>query len=256
MNRKDLLPVLLVLLLAVISVSTAVFGQPTGQTTPQAYLPIVYKPLPTNMPTPTVAPTPTVPAGPTPGNNSGKLVNGSFENGWTTVAYGNQIPNGWTVTWLEPGDALYDGSNTVTGICECVHKLDWQLPPSQRPGGTDALILDGVAVYKVFSPQIFGLEMRQTVTGLAPGENWRLTVPIRVHLNGETDPWGAQTYVEVNGIGQWKNGFEMGDQQWYDHILDFTIPANGTIEVIIRFQNKWLGTKDFFIDNLRLEKLP
>jgi hypothetical protein len=207
-------------------------------------------PTATSTPTPTNTPTPS----PTPTESpSGPLVNGSFENGWATIDFGNQRPDGWNLFWVQPGDPLFDSGDLASGICECVHKLAIQLPEHERPGGSDPLILEGETVYKAFSEsQSFGLELSQTITGLQPGSVWRLTTPIRVHLYGETDPYAAESSVWINGLGAWANGAEMGDRQWCKHERTFTVPENGVVEVAIRMKSKWPRTKDFFIDDIRL----
>ncbi len=267
MLRKNLLPILIVLLVAVIAVSTAVFSHPMGETTPQAYLPLVYKPLPTSTPTPTVTPAPTYPPGPTPtpSYNAGQqlLANGSFELGWTDLppAPGNLInqrPNGWEIYFVPIDQPLFDSSDLAGGIPESIHKNVEQLPLNERPGGPDALILEGVWVYKTFHGGApFGTELKQTITGLTPGMPLHLVVPIQLHRQGGNDTYGAESGVWVQGngldLGNWVNADVMGDRQWYDHVYDFNAPADGTVTIIIRVKSKWPAAKDFFFDVIRLE---
>lgn len=190
------------------------------------------------------------------------LKNGNFMAGWETLPalaeanfLKNQRPNDWQLAWLNKGDALYDDSNTrVNGIPECVHKLSKQLPADEQLGGARALILDGDTTYKIFSASaIFGATLSQTVTGLAAGSQATLTVPIQVHLRGETDAYGAESGVWVNGEGGWVNGFDMGDRQWYRHIITFTVPDSGEAEIVIRVKSKWPKGKDFFFDGITLQ---
>ncbi|MEM7118582.1 MAG: hypothetical protein AAF614_39555 [Chloroflexota bacterium] len=192
---------------------------------------------------------------------AGSLQNGSFEEGWTDMppAPGNLInqqPNGWDYYWIEPGDPLFDSSDTAQGVPESIHKLAEQLPPHERPGGSDALILDGNAVYKIFhfgAP--FGAELSQTVADLPPGSVWRLRVPVQVHLHGETDPFGAESSVWVNNEGGWVHGFDMGDRDWYVHEQVVVVPADGQLQIQIRVKSKWPSSKDFFIDDVQLEQV-
>ena len=190
------------------------------------------------------------------------LKNGSFTEGWETLPalpeagyLKNQRPNGWQLEWLNKGDSLYDDPNTtVNGIPECVHKLSNQLPADEQLGGLKALILEGDTTYKIFSSGAkFGATLSQTVTGLQPGSQATLTVPIQAHLRGETDAYGAESGVWVNGEGGWVNGFDMGDRQWYRHIVTFTVPDSGEAEIVIRVKSKWPKGKDFFFDGIKLD---
>jgi hypothetical protein len=187
------------------------------------------------------------------------LANGSFELGWTDLppAPGfliNQQPNGWTLTWVAPGDPIYNDSTLAQGVPESIHKHFEQLPPHERPGEPDALILEGDWTYKIFHGGApFGAELRQTVTGLLPRSVATVTVPIQVHLHDDTDPYAAESGVWVNGQGSWVNGQSMGDRTWYYHTMTFTVPADGTAEVVVRVKTKWSAPKDFFLDDLRLE---
>ncbi|MCA9959421.1 MAG: hypothetical protein KC443_10330 [Anaerolineales bacterium] len=189
----------------------------------------------------------------------GRLHNPSFEEGWTDLppAPGyliNQQPQAWTLTWIEPGQPLYNSTDLAAGVPECVHKLNDQLPPDEQLGGPHALILDGETTYKLFHANApFGAELRQTIYGLTPGTHWQITVPMQVHLHEDPDPFGAEAGVWVNGVGSWVNGAEMGDRAWYEHVVSFTVPANGQAEVVIRVKSKWPRAKDFFTDYLRLQ---
>jgi hypothetical protein len=187
------------------------------------------------------------------------LQNGSFEEGWTDLPpapghLSNQQPHGWTLRWVEPGKALFGATDMAGGVPECVHKLSEQLPPNEQPGGPNALILDGTTTYKIFhSGAAFGAELKQTVTGLKPGSNATLIVPILAVLYGEPDPFGAESGVWVNGEGQWVNGGAMGNRNWFEHTRPFTVPVNGRAEIAIRVKSKWPRPKDFFIDHIRLQ---
>ena len=93
-----------------------------------AHLPAVFKPEdtptpePTNTPEPTPEVTPSVTPEVTPEPDG--LRNPSFEEGWHDIEFGNQRPKKWEISWVQPGDPLYDSGDKATGICECVHKLD------------------------------------------------------------------------------------------------------------------------------------
>ena len=206
------------------------------------YLPMIIKPQPP-LPPPVSDP---------------EIQNSSFEDGRTDLppAPGyliNQQPNGWQLTWIEPGQPIFDSDYVAQGVPECVHKLEEQLPIHERPGGSDPLILDGTSTYKIFHyAAAFGAELEQVVTGLTPGQTYRITVPLRIH-GVDSDPWGAESGLWVDGVGQWVNQSIMGDRNWYLHILDFMPTDLGEAVVTIRVKSKYGLSKDFFIDNIQIE---
>lgn len=185
--------------------------------------------------------------------------NGAFSEGWEDMppAPGhliNQRPIGWALRWIEPGERLFESDDRAAGVPECVHKLNDQLPPNEQFGGADALILKGDAVYKIFhSGAPFGAELTQTVTGLQPGSEALLTVPVLAVLHGDTDAFGAESSVWVNGVGGWVRGDEMGNRRWHRHQLRFTVPDDGRAAIAIRVKSKWPRPKDFFIDDVTLD---
>lgn len=186
------------------------------------------------------------------------LKNGAFTAGWMDMPpYGNLInqqPNGWILRWVEPGNPLFGAGDKASGVPECVHKLAKQLPPNEQRGAKDALILAGEATYKVFhSGSPFGVELKQVVTGLKPGSEATLTVPILAVLYNDPDPYGAESGVWVNGQGNWVNSGEMGNRNWHTHKQTFTVPDNGTAIIEIRVKSKWPRPKDFFIDGIALK---
>lgn len=190
------------------------------------------------------------------------LRNGSFSEGWETLPaireagnLKNQRPHGWQIKWQETGEPIYADANTIVGgIPECVHKRSIDLPKDEQLGGKHALILEGDAVYKIFNfGAAFGATLSQTVSGLQPGSQAKLVVPIQTHIHGDTDAFGAESGVWVNGVGEWIHSFKMEDHKWYKHKVEFTVPENGEAEIIIRVKSKWPRKKDFFIDGIKLE---
>jgi hypothetical protein len=192
------------------------------------------------------------------------LQNGSFSEGWETLEpvaeanwLRNQRPFGWQIEWLQMGEPLYtDPGNKARGIPECVHKLSEQLPEDERMGGKHALILEGSAVYKIFSGGgEFGATLSQKIT-LAPMSRIKVVVPIQVHTHGDPDPYGAESAVWLSQQGGgWANSDKMGDRKWYRHEVEHVVPADGEIELIIRVKSKWPRAKDFFFDGVTLEIL-
>jgi len=186
------------------------------------------------------------------------LKNGSFSDGWTDMPPTpdfliNQQPNGWKLRWIEKGESLFGAGDVARGIPECVHKRIDQLPANEQPGGSDALILAGDFVYKIFhAGASFGAELAQTVTGLEPGSSATLTAPVLADLHGDGDVFAAESGVWVNGEGHWVNGGEMGDREWFRHKVTFTVPDDGAADIAIRVKSKWMNAKDFFIDGITL----
>lgn len=263
------------------------------ETDATANLPAVFRPEPSATPsaTPTVQPTstsgppPTPPAtatfapSPTPGYGPNLLANGSFEDGWTDLppvdgSLINQEPNGWELSWLEAGEEVWDlrtihpndpQVGIVSGIAEMIHKLDYQLPPNEQPGGPNALILEGEAVYKMFHRgAAFGSQLYQRVT--LPAGRYRLTVPVQLHWHENLDPndpsWDTFTaesgaWVEIGGarLGGWATARDMGDRRWFYHVVEFTLPAQSEVGVLIRVKSIYRSPKDFFVDAVWLESI-
>ena len=243
-------------------------------------LPIILKP--DNTPTPGIpTPPPTrIPnPSPTPGFGHNWLENGSFEDGWTDLPpvegyLINQNPNGWTLTWLERGETVWDlrtihpndpTVGVVSGVAEMIHKLNHQLPPNEQLGGPNALILEGGAVYKMFHRgAAFGGQLTQKV--VLPAGHWRLTVPVQLHWHENLDPddptWDTFTaesgaWVLFNGQqhGDWATAREMGDRRWYYHVVEFQLAQETEVEVLIRVKSIYWSPKDFFIDAVWLEPI-
>lgn len=225
----------------------------------ESHMPIVLVPEATATPTATETPTATATATPTETPTAtptpeASLDNGSFEEHWVDINDRVQQPNYWDLYRIPKGESLFDAPDDIaSGTCECKHLLNRQLPGDQQIGGPDALILDGLTVYKLFGVyESWGSELSQTVEGLQPGSNWRLTVPIRVHLHGDTFDWSAESSVWVNDAGYWANGIQMGDENWCKLEQVFEVPQDGKAEIAIRVKSKYPLPKDFFIDDIQL----
>lgn len=214
---------------------------------------------------------------PTPGFGPNFLRNGSFEGGWTDEApvdgyLINQEPKEWDLTWLEKGETVWDlrtmnpahpNIGVVTGIAEMLHKLKNQLPPHEQPGGPNALILEGNTVYKIFHRAgVFGSQLYQEVT--LPAGNWRLTVPVQLHWHESLDPndpsWdtftaesGAWVLTSTTQAGGWATARDMGDRRWFYHVIEFNLPAETEVGILIRVKSIYMSPKDFFIDAIWLE---
>lgn len=195
------------------------------------------------------------------------LKNGDFMSGWddmppTPSHLINQQPKHWTLSIIDIGDNLYGSGDKAAGTPECVHKLASQLPPQEQLGANNALILAGDTTYKIFSANAaFGTELKQTVTGLAPGTQGTLKAPVLAVLHGTGDQYAAESgvWVDTTGSsdqddweGSWANAGMMGDRKWYTHDVSFTVPASGQVTVYIRVKSKWPAPIDFFIDGITM----
>lgn len=252
---------------------------PTPSATPTLAPTTVPSPTATDGPPPTLPPTATPAASPTPGYGPNLLANGSFEEGWTDLppvdgSLINQEPHGWELTWLEKGQEVWDlrtihpddpQVGVVSGIAEMIHKLNHQLPPEEQAGGPKALILEGTAVYKMFHRgAAFGSQLYQAVT--LPAGTYRLTVPVQLHWHENLDPndptWDTFTaesgvWVVIGGTpqGGWATARDMGDRRWFYHVVEFTLPAQTEVGVLIRVKSIYRSPKDFFVDAVWLEKI-
>jgi len=201
------------------------------------------------------------------------IENGSFENGWRDVLVPgtstiNQEPTGWVLTWLNPGDPLrsadWAGPDdephylTARTVPECVHKLNSQLPPDQQFGGSDALVLEGNCVYKVFSSvRPFGVRLLHVVGGLNAGCRVVLEVPVRVHHHGDGSPGAAVWRIGIDDAdGPWLTFKEdFNDREYLTFGMDAVVDDDGAVLVCIDLESRSLAGIDFFIDDVRLRYL-
>lgn len=193
---------------------------------------------------------------------SNLVKNGSFEDGWIDISNGvviNQQPNGWTLEWGEPGEPLEhfenlpgDTEDKVRTVPECVHKLSEQLPPDERPGGSDPLILDGDAVYKVFAAYGAFRAKLETVIEATPGALVRVSIPVRVHQHGNGDYGAAYWYAKLGDQNtNWltfKRDFQ--DRTWLCKELEARVPESGKLTLTIKFESHTVAGIDFFIDDV------
>jgi hypothetical protein len=220
-------------------------------------LPVIIVLDPTDTPTPMPSATATATATPTDTPTpEPSVINGSFEEGWTDVAINVQEPNNWDLYRIPDGEPLFDSTNpddVADGSCECIHKLNSQLRPDEQIGGPNALILEGLTVYKFQGAHHkWGSELSQTVENLTPGSNVRLTVPIQIHHQTEYGAWDAESGVWVNEFGYWANSEQMPDREWCKHEQVFEVPSDGRIDIDIRVKVKYANPKDFFVDDIQL----
>lgn len=201
------------------------------------------------------------------------LKNGSFESlNWHNDPVGstvNQQPEYWALTYVPVGTKLRSagyfpaGSDdnpvfeTALTIPECVHKLHYQLPVEQQFGGSDALILEGAIVYKVFSSvNPFGVQLEQTIPNPGVG-TLKLDIPVRVHQHGDGSPGAAAWRVLVGGYTSPWFSFGTGftDRVWKHLVIDL-LHTGGDLSFKLQLESRALGGIDFFVDNLVVDFVP
>ncbi len=161
------------------------------------------------------------------------LENPSFENGWTDVG-ACQKPNGWEVI--------------PSGWVECVHKLSLQLPLEERLGGSNALILSGDKVYKIFRGDgSFIVELKQTIT-VVPGSIVMLRIPVQVHTHGGAGINEAKIKLSLNNE---EKEIQASDHEWAVGSVKSEVPT-GEAVITIHVESMSEGGIDFFIDDLKL----
>lgn len=180
------------------------------------------------------------------------MKNPSFELGWADLppAPGNLInqqPKFWLLSWKQPGENLTDSGDQAQGVPECRH-LSWEhLPADERPGGPNALIIDGDWCFKMFHATApFESQLRQTITGLKPGSTAVCTFRVQVHDHKTTDPYAAE--FRVNDRWWHVASGQMQRQAWATRVEEFTVPASGELALELIFKSKYGGV-DFFVDH-------
>jgi len=206
-----------------------------------AYMENVDKPDPPDPPDP---PTPEV-----------GLVNGSFEMGWTDQSMTAQGPHGWMLDIATSGDVR---GRPINGTPECVHKLNSQLPPDEQIGGENALILDGVHVYKMFSHgATWQASLKQTIAGYEPDEWLTLVVPVQVHFDerpDDHDPLDTIVLVEATGANPLRYVVKKDNQrEWLKMLVRCVANEQGEIELAITPSVKWEHPTSVFFDAIKLE---
>jgi hypothetical protein len=198
------------------------------------------------------------------------LSNPSFEDGWTTIQYGNQQPNGWVLTWLSNGVPMlstgaFPGDDapvfeTVATWPECVHKfgapVPGGLPPHEWLGGEHALVLDGVATYKIFGTKC-SATMWQSLE-VPPLVSAVLRVPVQVHYQADGSYGACAFRIRANEYAtQWvtfSGGLpDPADPYFVPVELAFTTPADGLVTVAIDCEVRAESPVSFFLDALSLE---
>jgi lysozyme len=173
------------------------------------------------------------PPPPPPPPPATKLVNGSFEMGWTDQSMTAQEPHGWTLKIETEGEVR---GRPINGTPECVHKLNSQLPPDEQIGGENALILDGVHVYKMFTRATWRASLRQkeVISGLEPGARATVTWPVQIHFDGRGDVYESDDtslLIDVNGeLTTFWMTKEL-DRQWIYIKAHGDIDANGELRI-------------------------
>jgi hypothetical protein len=153
------------------------------------------------------------------------------------------------------GEEIFDTGVIASGIPECVHKFDWQLPPNEQPGGEDALILDGVIVYDMFHRGAsFGTELLQVNVGLQPNTEVAISVPVNCHFDeiGGGEPDDLEVRVAIsNGEEQVLLLKDMVNREWTAIETTGVTNHDGSLSIRLRFIARWAHPRNFFIDDVQ-----
>ena len=219
-------------------------------------------PPPPPDPQPDPQPTPDPPA-----SGENLLVNPSFEDtDWETLppvgGVRSQRPTGWEIGWVDLGKRGRAGLE-ITVVPEMLHKRDHQLPPKERPGGEKPLILDGKQVYKIFGRYgRFEASLSQSITGLEPHATVEFTASIQVHWHGDSvkEDDDAEVWVIAGSkVSKYLYKKDIDDREWLEVKVRGKASASGVIAITILFFNRWLNSRDLFVESTRavvVEKEP
>ncbi len=192
-----------------------------------------------------------------PPTSTNLISNGSFEDtNWKTDTQGNQHPKHWSLAISNVGDMVRGFE--VSGIPECVHKKCGEtLPLNECAGEPDALILEGVQTYKIFTRAKWAAEISQTLTGLTPGENVEVTIPFNCHFDGRSDEYDLKdTLIElrVSGGSVWKLYMTKElSHTWQQAKMMAKVPNSGALSVSLAVSVAWEHDTAFFIDAAKVE---
>jgi len=196
---------------------------------------------------------PRPPIDPPPSNENPSFDNPCFSNGWETIAEGNQEPHGWDISWLENGE-LTPWGEPVTRWPEIVHKLSGQLPPDEQLGGENALILCGDAVYKLFGSGIWDATLSTVLTGLTPGNRYKITGQFNVHYHDEYNAADDMTieFRTAESLDKLQSA-RLIPEKWVTATVEGKADISGFIDLSIRFYMRWPNSISVFVDNMLIE---
>jgi len=219
------------------------------------------------------------------------MPNINFNNGWTDVWVGGaagipgrmaQQPNGWQVSARPISTALlsagafpgddYPILETIKTIPEAKHVRSIDLPANQQLGGSDALILDGDCVYKVFSNyEPYSFTMRTTlaadVTGAKPGDIVDVEVYVRTHFN-PYNPNGGPMGDGSLGACRWRTVANGNGGTWYTYKLNVDdrvyevspisaiADSNGDVKLTIDLESASAAGIDYFVGLVTYDVIP
>jgi hypothetical protein len=181
------------------------------------------------------------------------LKNPTFEDGWTDQSMTAQEPNGWGLHIDFSGEVR---GRKINGDPECVHKGIDQLPPDERPGGENELILDGFYNYKLFTSAVWRATLSQTIHDATPGAKVKLTVPVNIHFDGRGDEYDQEDTLFRVSVNHEHTDFWMlkkFDRRWVYVEAFGTVDENGVVYVELECSVKWEHHTAFFLDDLRIE---
>lgn len=234
-----------------------------------------------------------VPGTPEPSTSTNLLTNPGWEAGYTWNADGLAAPNGWVMEYAQqPQPFIEDQENEWLKPETVVWRIEdapaWE---------TDLFFLEGGWTLKVFGAwKPVWVRFSQVVT-VPPGTRLRFSVPVypdavegyaeNIGKVFSTDPLSSEVRLfvttatlEPDGLpvaeGQptpvpdfmsdvpavladtgYTNGYAMRFGEWSTVVLEFTMPASGSVTVAFEVRGRWgLVNNGWFTDDVRLEVIP
>lgn len=200
------------------------------------------------------------------------LVNHNFSGAWSNIpaTHGgfHQVPEGWGLHYSIEGvqgcfNSKDDEYVTIGVQPECIHKLNGQLPPNEQLGGSEALVLSGTAVYKIFGTGIWSAGLSQIVRNLTPGATYRFTFNLNVHYHdelGDDSPDDTQAHFELSQPEQYsESGIlkldtrDLPHKVWVTRSLEGVADSDGELEVWFNLCTVWVNSRSVFLDDFSLE---
>lgn len=155
-------------------------------------------------------------------------------------------------SYIGPDDAPV--VTNITVVPECVHKHASQLPPNERLGEDNALILAGDYVYNVFAAAgAFSVDVITWILAPAHG-TLEIAVPVNTHYNprpgGDGSPGAALWRLCIDDYSADWNTFQHGfhDRQWTTDTATLSVTAAQVVTIRLQLESRSEAGIDFFTD--------
>jgi len=140
----------------------------------------------------------------------------------------------------------------VQSLAEMAHKHMDDLPPNERPGGPDELVLVPPYCYKVHSGgNPYSSSLSWQFAGLEIGRTIRAIVPIQAHHHGDGSCGACAVRVEFGAIVTPWLSFHDGieDRTWLYITVDTIVPASGELNLKLVMDGRAEASISYFTDD-------